>query len=84
MRNSCYGFLSDPDEIEVKVGEATRVHRDSIPAVIINDPNLDYKFALPPDKAKRRADLIAKTAQSRGCIRLAEDIRKIANIVSNE
>lgn len=83
MEIYCKKFRSPPNDIEVKAGESKRVHDEPIPAVKINDPN-GHKFAFTPEKARETADYLEKYAETRECLRLAEDIRKIANIVEEK
>lgn len=84
MNKSCYGFKSHPDEIEVTVSEIKYVHKDRKKAVKINDPEYDFEYALTPEKARRKAERIRENADSRKCLRLAEDIEKIADRVEEQ
>lgn len=80
----CGKFKSPPNEISVKIGERKRVHDDPLPAVTISDPAIEYEYRLAPDKARNMADLVEANAESRDCIRLADDIRAIADRVENQ
>lgn len=84
MSGPCYGFQSDPENIEVRIGVSTKVRGKPQPSVIIDDPLHDWTLSLAPESAKMRADFIEETATTNRCLRFAEDIRKIANKVEEQ
>lgn len=81
MSNECYGFQSDPSDITVRIGETKKIHRTSKPAVIIEDPNAGHNYALHPDSARHRADLVTNYSDSEKCHKLADKINRIADRV---
>lgn len=77
--SKCYGFKSDPSNITVSIDTTERMGDSLGVRVMIEDPSADNTYAMAPQSARLRADMMVEATNSPGCIRLANEMREKAD-----